>query len=153
MISLNNLKKITRKKTRVGRGISAGRGKTAGRGTKGQKSRNGHSIPVGFEGGQTPLKQRLPKMRGFNRHKNISAKIISLDLIAKHFKNGEEVSLKSLKDKGLIRNKKEKLKIVAGKSFKQKLKFNFVPISKAAEMMVKKAGGEIIWNKQSKNSS
>lgn len=144
MISLNKLKKMTSRRKRVGRGISAGKGKTAGRGTKGQKSRAGHSIPVGFEGGQTPLKQRLPKMRGFKRHKNISAIIIPLDIIAKNFKSGEEVSLSLLRKKGLIKTKTTKFKIVAGKSFKRKLKFAFVPISKTAQEMIKKVGGSII---------
>lgn len=54
-----------RKKTRVGRGISAGQGKTAGRGTKGQGSRTGSSRKPGFEGGQNPLISRIPKLRGF----------------------------------------------------------------------------------------
>src|SRR5258706_455366 len=57
-------------RTRVGRGIAAGKGKTAGRGTKGQKARAGGSIPAWFEGGQTPLHMRIPKLRGFkNRFK------------------------------------------------------------------------------------
>jgi large subunit ribosomal protein L15 len=59
-----------KERTRVGRGIAAGKGKTAGRGTKGQKARAGGSIPPWFEGGQTPLHQRIPKLRGFrNRFK------------------------------------------------------------------------------------
>lgn len=151
MISLNNLQKITSRRKRVGRGISAGKGKTAGRGTKGQKSRAGHSIPVGFEGGQTPLKQRLPKMRGFKRRKNIRAITIPLDIIAKNFKSNDVVSATSLREKGLIRNKKTKLKVVSGKEIKIKLNFKFVPISKKAEEMVKKAGGKVIWNKRSKS--
>ena len=53
-----------RRRKRVGRGIAGKGGKTAGRGTKGQKARN--TVPVGFEGGQLPLQQRLPKLRGFN---------------------------------------------------------------------------------------
>lgn len=62
-----NVKK-TPSRRRDGRGISAGRGKTAGRGTKGQKSRTGSSRRPGFEGGQNPLMQRLPKSRGFTPH-------------------------------------------------------------------------------------
>lgn len=54
---------------RVGRGIAAGQGKTAGRGTKGQRSRTGSSRKPGFEGGQNPLMQRLPKLHGFTSHK------------------------------------------------------------------------------------
>ena len=65
----NDLKPISvrKKKKRVGRGTGSGRGKTAGRGTKGQKSRSGYKLPVGFEGGQTPLKMRIPKKKGFFR--------------------------------------------------------------------------------------
>src|SRR6476620_4659436 len=66
---------VTRK-TRVGRGIAAGKGKTAGRGTKGQKSRAGASIPAWFEGGQTPIHIRVPKLRGFkNRFKIVYAAV------------------------------------------------------------------------------
>ena len=54
-------------RTRVGRGIAAGKGKTAGRGTKGQKARAGASIPAWFEGGQTPIHVRVPKLPGFKR--------------------------------------------------------------------------------------
>ena len=57
-------------RTRVGRGIAAGKGKTAGRGTKGQKARAGASIPAWFEGGQTPLHIRIPKLRGFKDHQD-----------------------------------------------------------------------------------
>ena len=60
-------------KTRVGRGISAGKGKTAGRGTKGQKARAGGSIPPWFEGGQTPLHMRIPKLRGFRNRATVRA--------------------------------------------------------------------------------
>ena len=139
MISLNNLKKVTRDKKRVGRGISGGQGKTSGRGTKGQKSRSGPTIPVGFEGGQTPLKQRLPKIRGFHRHKNINAVNISLDQINDNYKAGESVTAGTLKQKGLIKNKTVKFKITAG-DLKKKIIFKFVPTSKAAENIAKKYG-------------
>lgn len=61
--------KATKAKRRVGRGIAAGKGKTAGRGTKGQGSRTGSNARPGFEGGQNPLMQRLPKLRGFKSHR------------------------------------------------------------------------------------
>jgi large subunit ribosomal protein L15 len=63
---------------RVGRGIAAGRGKTAGRGTKGQKARTGTSIPPFFEGGQTPLPQRVPKLRGFKRRWRIDYEVVNV---------------------------------------------------------------------------
>ncbi len=67
---------------RVGRGIAAGQGKTAGRGTKGQKARAGGSIPPWFEGGQTPLHQRIPKLRGFKNRFRIEYEVVNVGRIA-----------------------------------------------------------------------
>lgn len=69
-------------RTRVGRGIAAGGGKTAGRGTKGQKARAGGSIPPWFEGGQTPLHRRIPKLRGFRNPLRTEYEIVNLALIS-----------------------------------------------------------------------
>jgi len=71
-----------KKKTRVGRGIAAGKGKTAGRGTKGQKARAGGKIPAWFEGGQTPLHQRIPKLRGFKNPFKIEYEVVNVGAIA-----------------------------------------------------------------------
>jgi len=68
-------------RTRVGRGIAAGKGKTAGRGTKGQKARAGGSIPAWFEGGQTPLHQRIPKLRGFKNRFKIEYEVVNIGAI------------------------------------------------------------------------
>jgi large subunit ribosomal protein L15 len=148
MVELNKLGKTSRRRIRRGRGISAGKGKTAGRGSKGQKSRSGSTIPVGFEGGQTPLKQRLPKLRGFFRHHNIPHSVITLDKINKAFKSGEKVNRGTLKEKGLIRTKKVRFKIMSGKSFKSKLTFEFVPMSKMAQAKATEAGSKIIQSKK-----
>ena len=87
-----NLESVkTKNKKRVGRGISAGGGKTAGRGTKGQKSRAGHNIPKRFEGGQTVLSMRLPKLPGF-KSKKAKPIVFTLDKISKYFKDGEVVT-------------------------------------------------------------
>src|SRR3954454_18938636 len=67
---------------RVGRGIGSGKGKTAGRGTKGQNSRTGGGVRVGFEGGQNPLAKRLPKKRGFKSVSRIDYQVINLSQIA-----------------------------------------------------------------------
>jgi large subunit ribosomal protein L15 len=67
---------------RVGRGIAAGGGKTAGRGTKGQKARAGASIPAWFEGGQTPLQQRIPKLHGFKNRFRVEYEVVNLGRIA-----------------------------------------------------------------------
>ena len=67
-----------KERTRVGRGIAAGKGKTAGRGTKGQKARAGGSIPPWFEGGQTPLHIRIPKLRGFKNRGKVIYEIVNV---------------------------------------------------------------------------
>jgi large subunit ribosomal protein L15 len=67
-----------KERTRVGRGIAAGKGKTAGRGTKGQKARAGGSIPPWFEGGQTPLHMRIPKLRGFKNRGKIVYEVVNV---------------------------------------------------------------------------
>ncbi len=77
-----------KERTRVGRGIAAGKGKTAGRGTKGQKARAGGSIPPWFEGGQTPLHQRIPKLRGFKNRFKIEYEIVNIGAIAEAVERG-----------------------------------------------------------------
>jgi large subunit ribosomal protein L15 len=75
-------------RTRVGRGIAAGKGKTAGRGTKGQKARAGGSIPPWFEGGQTPLHQRIPKLRGFRNRFKTEFEVVNVGRIAELVESG-----------------------------------------------------------------
>ena len=71
-----------KERTRVGRGIAAGKGKTAGRGTKGQKARTGGTIQPWFEGGQTPIHIRVPKLRGFKNKFRIEYEIVNVGLIS-----------------------------------------------------------------------
>jgi large subunit ribosomal protein L15 len=78
-----------KEKRRVGRGIAAGQGKTAGRGTKGPKARAGGSIPAWFEGGQTPLHQRIPKLRGFVNKFKIEYEVVNVGDIARLAELGE----------------------------------------------------------------
>src|SRR5688572_32115700 len=78
-----------KERTRVGRGIAAGKGKTAGRGTKGQKARAGGSIPPWFEGGQTPLHIRIPKLRGFKNRAKIVYEVVNLGAINRLVELGE----------------------------------------------------------------
>ena len=81
VVKLHDLKPAPgsrRKRTRVGRGIAAGQGKTAGRGTKGQKARAGASIPAWFEGGQTPIHIRVPKLRGFKNRFRIDYPVVNV---------------------------------------------------------------------------
>ncbi|MCD6421918.1 50S ribosomal protein L15 [bacterium] len=133
ILSLHNLKAPKRqKKKRVGRGESSGLGKTAGRGTKGQKARSGKDIPKGFEGGQTPLKQRLPKFRGIKPKVRKDYAVLTLEQIERVFEDGEEVSLESLRKKGLIEEKIRLVKLIGDKIGK-KVKVKDCLLSKGAK--------------------
>ncbi len=77
-----------RPRTRVGRGIAAGKGKTAGRGTKGQKARAGSSIPAWFEGGQTPIHVRVPKLRGFRNPFKVEYQVVNVGRLAEYAASG-----------------------------------------------------------------
>lgn len=77
-----------KERIRVGRGIAAGKGKTAGRGTKGQKARSGGSIPAWFEGGQTPLHQRIPKLRGFKNRFKVEYEVVNVGAIGAAVERG-----------------------------------------------------------------
>lgn len=115
---------------RPGRGISAGQGKTSGRGTKGQNARAGHNIPKRFEGGQTPLSMRLPKLPGF-KHKKTEYTILTLDTISSNFSNGETVSIEGLIKKNLIK-KGEKVKVLNNGKLTKKVSIKDIMISKSA---------------------
>lgn len=105
MISLSTLKNThrrTRKIQRVGRGFGSKRGKTCGRGSKGDKARSGYKRRYGREGGQLPLYRRLP-CRGFTNGR-FKSKVFALNLnqIERTFEDGEQVSLQTLYEKGII---------------------------------------------------
>jgi large subunit ribosomal protein L15 len=89
-----------KERTRVGRGIAAGKGKTAGRGTKGQKARAGGSIPPWFEGGQTPLHVRIPKLRGFKNRFKLQYEVVNVGAIALAVERGALESDAPTKPKG-----------------------------------------------------
>lgn len=122
---------------RVGRGISAGQGKTAGRGTKGQKSRTGYSAKAGFEGGQNPLIQRFPKLRGFTSHRVPAENVYTgqLDNL------GETISNQTLAEAGLIAHPYSRVKLVVKGEVNKKHTVNLQGASASAVAMVQKAGG------------
>ena len=136
----------TRKKKRIGRGPGSGKGKTGGRGIKGQKSRSGVAIN-GYEGGQMPLYQRLPK-RGFNNRNSKSYSVVNLGLIEKFIDAGKldakaEITEDTLVASGLVRRKRDGIRILAKGELKSKLKLSVTGASKAAIEVVSKAGGSL----------
>lgn len=126
LISIKN----NRPGKRLGRGLSSGKGRTSGRGTKGQKSRSGHNIPRSFEGGQTPLIQRLAKKRGFHGHQ-AKVQVLDISKIEKNFVDGDVVSLKTLHQKGLIADPKIRIKILGKGKLTKKIKFSGVVLNKS----------------------
>ena len=136
----------TKPRTRVGRGPGSGTGTTAGRGMKGQKSRSGVAIN-GFEGGQMPLYQRLPK-RGFNMRNRKKFAVINLGLLQK-FIDAKKLDAKAditedvLLKTGIIRRKLDGVRVLAKGEFSAKIQMTVTGASKSAIAAVAKAGGSL----------
>ena len=143
---LHDNKGAYRKKKRIGRGPGSGKGKTGGRGIKGQKSRSGVAIN-GYEGGQMPLYQRLPK-RGFNKPNRKSYAVVNLGLIEKFIGTKKldpkaEINEDALVASGLVRRKLDGVRILAKGELKSKVNLVVTGASKAAVEAVTKAGGTL----------
>lgn len=123
---------------RVGRGISAGQGKTAGRGTKGQNSRTGSSRKPGFEGGQNPISQRLPKLRGFRSYKTPAEVVYTGQLEAV---TGKTVDTAALAEAGLVTNAHVSVKLLVKGDLKSAKTVKLQSASTTAVAAVEKAGG------------
>ncbi len=130
----------TRAKKRVGRGIGSGLGKTCGRGHKGQKSRSGGSVRAGFEGGQMPLKQRLPKF-GFTSRKSLITAEVRLGELAKV--EGDVISLETLKNANLITKDIRFVKIVLSGEVSRSFSVKMIRVTKGAKAAIEAAGGKI----------
>ncbi len=139
-LGLNTFSSIgtSKNRKRVGRGIGSGTGKTAGRGHKGQKSRSGGSIARGFEGGQMPLQQRIPKF-GFSSRVNRGSKKINL----KNISTMKEVNLDTLKANRIISKATRKVKIFGIYELSQPLNITGIDVTKGAKKSIEKAGGTI----------
>jgi large subunit ribosomal protein L15 len=146
---------------RVGRGIAAGQGKTAGRGTKGQKARAGGSIPPWFEGGQTPLHMRIPKLRGFKNRLKIEYEIVNVGRIGElallgAFEPGDAPSAKKgakaapitvnqeiLRAVGLVRTLDRPMKVLGQGDLEVALFVVADAFSKSAVAKIEAAGGSV----------
>ena len=151
-------------KRRVGRGIAAGQGKTAGRGTKGQKARAGGKIPAWFEGGQTPLHQRIPKLRGFRNPFKIQYEVVNIGDIARLVELGElepgdmpggstkcskkgsapiTVNQEILRAAGLVRRLDRPMKVLGGGELSAALFVVADAFSSSARTKIEGAGGTV----------
>ena len=129
-----------KERKRIGRGHGSGWGKTAGKGHKGQKARSGGGVRPGFEGGQMPLTQRIPK-RGFN---NIFAdKVVALNVSdLERFNDGITVDAEILKAAGLVKGKYDSIKILGNGELTKNLTVKANAFSASAKEKIEKAGGK-----------
>ena len=132
----------TRRARRVGRGIGGHGGKTAGRGTKGQRARN--TVARGFEGGQMPMKQRVPKLKGFNNPFRIEYQAVNLDIIEAASANYDlaEVTPATLHEHGLA-HKGALVKVLGRGEITRAVRVQAHGFSKAAEAAITAAGGTV----------
>ena len=136
----------TKRKKRIGRGPGSGMGKTGGRGIKGQKSRSGVAIK-GYEGGQIPLYQRLPK-RGFTKPNRKEYAVVNLGLIQKFIEAGKidasaPITEDVLVQSGLVRRKRDGIRVLAKGDVTAKLELQVTGASQSAKDAVEKAGGTL----------
>jgi len=136
----------TKRRKRIGRGPGSGMGKTGGRGLKGQKSRSGVAIK-GFEGGQMPIYQRLPK-RGFTKPNRKKFAVVNLGLIQKFVDAGKldaksAITEDALLESGLVRRKLDGVRVLAKGEITGKLNIEVTGASKSAVEAVEKAGGSL----------
>ncbi|NNG39037.1 50S ribosomal protein L15 [Flexivirga sp. ID2601S] len=126
-------------KTRVGRGEGS-KGKTAGRGTKGTKAR--YQVPESFEGGQTPLHMRLPKMRGFKNPFKVEYQVVNLDKLESLFPQGGDVTVADLVAKGAVR-KGQPVKVLGTGEITVTVNLTVEKFSASAKDKIEAAGGSI----------
>ncbi|MBD1584398.1 50S ribosomal protein L15 [Pseudoalteromonas sp. S16_S37] len=127
-------------KKRLGRGIGSGLGKTGGRGHKGQKSRSGGTVRVGFEGGQMPMQRRLPKF-GFTSRKSLVSTEVNLYEIAKV--EGDVVDLDALQAAGLVKKNVLFVKVVKSGEVSRAVTVKGIKVSKGAREAIEAAGGKV----------
>jgi large subunit ribosomal protein L15 len=152
-LSLSNLQPAQKRaaRKRVGRGLGSGKGRYSGRGIKGQKSRSGsHNMRPGFEGGQMPIYMRLGKQRGpyskdampVGPHRTSTVPVNLRDL-ERAFGSGDDVTLETLREKGLIKNTKTDVKILGTGELKKKLSVTAHSFSATAREKIEAAGGKV----------
>lgn len=133
-------------KKRVGRGDRGKGGKTAGRGTKGTGARS--TVPVGFEGGQMPLKRRQPKLPGFSvpskaRRHDVEYAIVNVSRLETAFEAGDEVTAAGLRERGLIGRKAQPVKVLGDGELTKALTVRVDKVSASAQEKIVAAGGNV----------
>ena len=126
-------------KKRIGRGLGSGNGKTSGKGQKGQNSRSGGGVAIGFEGGQTPFFKRMPK-RGFTNFTRKEYAIVNVEDLNK-FEDGVTVDFAAVKAAGLVKKELDGLKVLGNGKLEKKLTVKAAKFSASTKKAIEEAGG------------
>jgi len=125
---------------RIGRGQGSGNGKTSGKGQKGQNSRSGGGVAIGFEGGQTPFFKRMPK-RGFTNFTRKEFAVVNVEEL-NCFEDGAVVDFAVLKEAGLVKKQLDGVKVLGNGKLEKKLTVKAEKFSKTAATAIEEAGGK-----------
>lgn len=132
-----------RNRKRVGRGPASGNGKTAGRGMNGQKSRAGGGKGAGFEGGQTPLARRLPKLPGFRNFNRVEYVPVNVSRLDAKFNAGDLVNADTLYAAGIIKNTTDPIKVLGDGEITKALTVRVDKVSASARAKIEAVGGKV----------
>lgn len=132
-----------RNRKRVGRGPASGNGKTAGRGMNGQKSRAGGGKGAGFEGGQTPLARRLPKLPGFRNFNRVEYVPVNVSRLDAKFNAGDLVDADTLYAAGIIKNTTDPIKVLGDGEITKALTVCVDKVSASARAKIEAVGGKV----------
>lgn len=132
-----------RNRKRVGRGAASGNGKTAGRGMNGQKSRAGGGKGAGFEGGQTPLARRLPKLPGFRNFNRVEYVPVNVSRLDAKFNAGDLVDADTLYAAGIIKNTTDPIKVLGDGEITKALTVRVDKVSASARAKIEAVGGKV----------
>lgn len=145
-MDLSNLKPAegsAKKRKRVGRGHGSGHGGTSGRGMNGQASRAGGTKGPGFEGGQTPLAMRLPKLPGFRNVNRKEYVPVNVSRLEEKFSAGDTVNGETLVEKGIIKHADALVKVLGDGDIKKALTVQVAKVSASAKAKIEAAGGKV----------
>lgn len=132
-----------RNRKRVGRGPASGNGKTAGRGMNGQKSRAGGGKGTGFEGGQTPLARRLPKLPGFRNFNRVEYVPVNVSRLDAKFNAGDLVDADTLYAAGIVKNPDDPIKVLGDGEITKALTVRVDKVSASAKAKIEAVGGKV----------
>jgi large subunit ribosomal protein L15 len=131
-----------KKSKRVGRGNASGHGTFSGKGCKGQNARSGGGVRPGFEGGQTPLSIRTPKLKGFKNRSKKEYQLVNIEDL-QSFKKDEKIDISLLFKEGIVRRKDTPIKLLANGDVKVSLHCVVTKASKSAVQKIEKSGGKV----------